>query len=153
MAHNEHTRLQHPIIWLTGQTGAGKTTHARLLARELGAVVLDGDEMRESISRGASFTKEDRNAHNMRVARLALVLSRQMPVVVAVIAPFEETRRKIHDIIAPVWVYVKRNVPTTADTPYEEPHSADVVVEVTADTKPEENVEKIVGFLRSHNRA
>ncbi len=81
-------------MWLTGQSGAGKSTLANLLKEKLNAVVLDGHEMRESISLGAGFTKEDREAHNLRVARLALVLAKQSPVIVSVIAPFEETRKK-----------------------------------------------------------
>lgn len=95
-----------PIIWLCGQSGAGKTTLAKALAPLLGAVILDGDEMRGSISLGSSFDREGREEHNLRVARLAVVLAKQQPVIVAVIAPFEATRKKIADIAAPIWVHV-----------------------------------------------
>src|SRR3990167_4308420 len=81
-----------PIVWLTGQSGAGKTTLARDLQEKLGAVVLDGDEMRKSISEGLGFSKDDRETHNLRVARLAKVLSKKSIVVVSVIAPFRKTR-------------------------------------------------------------
>src|SRR5207237_222522 len=97
-------QVTHPIIWLTGQSGSGKTTLAVAIKSLVGDVlILDGDDMRESISR-EGFSREDRHTHNVRVARLAHVLSKQSPVVVAVIAPFAETRREIDRIIAPRWV-------------------------------------------------
>ena len=43
---------RHDIVWLTGGSGAGKTTLANLLQAEMTCVVLDGDEMRASISPG-----------------------------------------------------------------------------------------------------
>src|SRR6185436_1892713 len=82
------TPATHPIVWLTGQSGSGKTTLANAIKDELGSVViLDGNEMRESIS-AEGFSPDDRHAHNLRVARLAQVLSKQAIVVVSVIAPF-----------------------------------------------------------------
>ena len=149
----EASKPTNDIIWLTGQTGAGKTTHAELLAPALGAVVLDGDEMRESISVGASFTKEDRDAHNLRVARLALTLAKRSPVIVSVIAPFEDTRKQIDDLIKPTWVHIKRDLPSTEDKPYEAPENADVVIEVTEESVPEENIQKVLTFLRTRERA
>lgn len=116
------------VVWLTGNTGAGKTTLAYLLKERMGAVVLDGDEMRESISVGAGFGKKAREAHNLRVARLARVLYRQRQnVIVSVIAPFKSTRRKVEKIIKPIWVYVKREMPHDPDRPYEEPEGVLVV--------------------------
>jgi len=128
-----------PIIWLTGQSGAGKSTLAGLLKDKLGAIVLDGDEMRESVSLGAGFSREDREEHNLRVARLALVLSKQTPVVVSVIAPFEETRQKVDALIKPIWVYVKKDIPATAERPYEPPTHPHVIVDSDKHS-PEENM-------------
>lgn len=109
------------IIWLTGESGAGKTTIAKEIANEIDCVVLDGDEMRESISIEAGFSREDRRQHNLRVARLAKVLSRQKNVVVSVIAPMKRARKEIDKICSPIWVYVKRKLPEREGHFYEPP--------------------------------
>lgn len=142
----------HPIVWLTGQTGAGKTTIANLLRDKLSAVVLDGDEMRESISLGATFSRDDRTAHNLRIARLAAVLARQQLVIVAVIAPFASVRAEIDALIQPLWVHVhKRGLPTDSEHPYEIPQ--DPSLSVNSDThSPEENAALIASFLQKEPR-
>ena len=103
------------IIWLTGNSGAGKTTTAQTYKRinqNSDCVILDGDEMRDSISLGAGFNKEDREEHNLRVARLAKVMEKQHDIVlITVIAPFQETRIKIQELIPEVkWIYIKRSL-------------------------------------------
>lgn len=118
-----------PVIWLTGQSGSGKTTLANILSKKIGGIVLDGDEMRESISEGAGFSKRDREAHNMRVARLAKVLSRRSPVIVSVISPFSRIREKIRTVVAPFWVFVKKSIPPRKNYPYEEPQNPDLIVD------------------------
>jgi len=111
------------IIWLTGNSGAGKTTLAKYMCDNLmNWVNLDGDEMRDSISLGAGFSKEEREEHNLRVARLAKVLSNNgHNVVISVIAPFQSTRDKINQIIDCNWVYLKRNLTVNISRPYEIP--------------------------------
>lgn len=99
---------QKRIIWLTGNVGSGKTSLAYLLKERLNAIVLDGDELRASISTDLGFSKRDRDAHNMRVARLAKILNDQnLNIVVSVIAPFRSTRQKITKMIDPYWIYIK----------------------------------------------
>lgn len=118
------------IIWLTGNTGSGKTTLAFLLRERLNGVVLDGDEMRSSISLGVGFSKRSREEHNLRVARLAKILYRQrLNVIISVIAPFASTRKKIEKIIKPTWVYVKRKMPPEKDKPYEPPSKPDLIID------------------------
>lgn len=121
-----------PIVWLTGNTGAGKTTLARGLQAQYNVrsgsplyrriVVLDGDDMRASISVQESLSADDRRRHNLRVARLAGVLREQgFLVVVAVIAPFAAVRREVDALCSPVWMYVKRSGLDAPDKPYEPP--------------------------------
>lgn len=138
--------LHFPIFWLTGNTGAGKTTLAEglesYLNGELSAdhplarrcIVLDGDDMRATISLGATLSAEDRRQHNLRVARLAEHLqSRGFFVVVAVIAPFATVREEIESLCDPVWVYVKRvdtqPHPSMGAAPYEIPKQPDFLID------------------------
>src|SRR2546421_254332 len=136
----------HPIIWLTGQSGSGKTTLAGAIKELLGSVViLDGDEMRESIST-EGFSREDRHAHNLRVARLAQVLSKQSLVVVSVIAPFSQTRAEIDKLISPIWVLcTRREQKEGPEFPYELPNPSEVSVIAEGNAlSPSENASKVI---------
>ncbi len=131
-----------PIIWLTGNSGAGKTTLAfgartyfnehvdlsHILARKI--IVLDGDEMRETISRDEGFSAEDRRKHNMRVARLAaLFRDSGYLVIVAVIAPFASVREELEVMCHPKWVHVRRSGLEASDRPYETPEHPDCLID------------------------
>lgn len=117
------------VVWLTGNTGSGKTSLAYLLKERLNAVVLDGDEMRSSISTDLSFTREHRDQHYLRVARLAKVLVNQgHNVIVSVIAAFEDSRRKIDEIVDPYWIYI-RGGDAGPDKPYEPPVNPDLIID------------------------
>jgi adenylylsulfate kinase-like enzyme len=131
-----------PVLWLTGNTGAGKTTLAQGLERHFNeelslenplarrCIVLDGDDMRATISLGATLSAEDRRQHNLRVARLAEHLrSRGFFVVVAVIAPFASLRAEVESICNPVWVYIKRSGLEHADKPYDIPEAPDFIID------------------------
>lgn len=121
---------QKRVIWFTGNTGAGKTSLAYLLKKRLNAIVLDGDEMRESISLGAGFSKKERHEHNLRVARLAKILHDQgHNVIVSVIAPYKKTRKEIRKICDPYWIYVKGGGKKGKDTPYEVPEKPGVTID------------------------
>lgn len=131
------------VIWLTGNVKAGKTSIAYLLKERLNGVVLDGDEMRQSISVGAGFSKEDREEHNLRVARLAKVLSEQgQNVIVSVIAPFQSTRDKIAEICNPYWIYLESDVKDEYK-PYEVPENPDIIIDRKQENI-EDSLEKIV---------
>ncbi|HVW66142.1 MAG TPA: adenylyl-sulfate kinase [Candidatus Peribacteraceae bacterium] len=131
-----------PILWLTGNTGAGKTTLATAAesyfnehqpvscdcARRV--VVLDGDDMRATISTEETLSASDRRKHNLRVARLAAHLQqRGFLVIVAVIAPFQSVRDEIQPICNPRWIYVKRSGLGAADRPYESPLDPDLIID------------------------
>lgn len=135
------------IIWLTGQSGAGKTTIAKELQKHWPCIVLDGDEMRDSISLNAGFTREDRTNHNLRVSRLASILVQQTNVIVSVIAPMEEVREQISKVCAPLWVYVKRTLPEREGHFYEEPTEYPILNhDVLPIKKSVEQLKRIIGI-------
>lgn len=92
-------------LWLTGLSGAGKTTVALAVrdrlaqaGSDLRVELLDGDELRDHLSPGLGFTKAERDAHVTRVGYLARLLARNgVLVLVPVIAPYAETRERIRD--------------------------------------------------------
>src|SRR5436305_3181483 len=85
-------------LWFTGLSGAGKTTISRQLEghlRERGSKleILDGDIVRENLSKGLGFSKEDRDTNIRRIAFVADLLSRNgVPVITAAISPYREIR-------------------------------------------------------------
>lgn len=102
---DEHgsTAAQGGTVWLTGLSGAGKSTIAYALAERLtqqgrAVEVLDGDELREALSPGLGFTRADRDAHVGRVGYLARMLARHgVLTFVPVIAPYAQPRAAIRD--------------------------------------------------------
>ncbi|MCM3906062.1 MAG: adenylyl-sulfate kinase [Pyrinomonadaceae bacterium] len=88
-------------LWLTGLSGAGKTTLASLLAKELGArgvhvEVLDGDEVRTNLSKGLGFSKEDRDTNIRRIGYVCRLLSRNgISTISAAISPYRAVRDEV----------------------------------------------------------
>ena len=119
------------VIWLTGESGAGKTAVANVLRERHfpEAVILDGDEMRDSVSLDLreDFTRDGRTEHNLRVARLARELSKQTLVIVAVIAPMERVREERSKVCSPTWIYIERDLPEKENHFYEVPASTFLV--------------------------
>jgi adenylylsulfate kinase len=93
------------VLWFTGLSGAGKSTVARASASELirqghRAEVLDGDMVREHLSRGLGFTREDRRTNVLRIAYVAHLLARNgVHVCVAAISPFLDVRKEARAMI------------------------------------------------------
>ncbi len=93
----------HPgfVLWFTGLSGAGKTTLARaveaeLRARAMRVEVLDGDIVRQQLTRDLGFSKEDRDQNILRVGFVAQLLSRnQVAVLAAFISPYRDTRARV----------------------------------------------------------
>lgn len=88
-------------LWLTGLSGAGKSTLARrvreaLIARGCRVEILDGDEVRENLSKGLGFSKEDRDTNVRRIGYVARLLSRNGTVAIAAaISPYREIRDEV----------------------------------------------------------
>ncbi len=89
------------VIWLSGLSGAGKSTIATALARRLDDAalpveVLDGDDVRRVLSSGLGFTREDRDTNVLRIGFVAQLLARNgVAVIVAAISPYAATREKV----------------------------------------------------------
>ena len=85
------------IYWIYGESGSGKTTLAKKLASNPQTIILDGDDMRGSISADLGFSQDDRRQNNLRIARLATVLERQgFDIVISTICPTEELRKEVY---------------------------------------------------------
>jgi adenylylsulfate kinase len=166
-------------IWLTGLSGAGKTTIAEKLCKELrerqaDCEVLDGDIVREHLSKGLSFSREDRDINILRIGFVAALLSRnRVCVIVSAISPYKNTRNQVRQTIKNfIEVYVKcpidecerRDVKglykkartgiiksfTGIDDPYEEPQQPEVTCFTNLETV-ESSVEKILRYLKLAN--
>src|SRR2546425_10508869 len=92
-------------LWFTGLSGAGKTTIAELVRPELerrGLLVewLDGDEVREHLSKGLGFSKEDRDTNIDRIGWVASRLTRHgAAVIVSAISPYAEARLEARHLV------------------------------------------------------
>ena len=163
-------------LWFTGLSGAGKTTISRLLEghlRERGSKleILDGDIVRENLSKGLGFSKEDRDTNIRRIAFVADLLSRNgVPVITAAISPYKEIRDEARQLMGDrfVEVYVEASVDTCAErdvkglyerafkgeikeftgvsAPYEAPAKAEIELHTDL-TTPAEAVVKILDYL------
>ncbi|HEY9897261.1 MAG TPA: adenylyl-sulfate kinase [Candidatus Sericytochromatia bacterium] len=164
------------VIWLTGLSGAGKTTIAKnleclLLERRFQVELLDGDVIRTNLSKGLGYTKDDRDTNARRVGFVANLLSRHgVIVIVAMISPHRLVRDEIKATIdnflevyvnAPLHVCESRDVKglyaaarmgeikafTGIDAPYEAPLTPDLTCFTDQETV-EESIAKILRLLK-----
>jgi adenylyl-sulfate kinase len=88
-------------LWFTGMSGAGKSTLAAAIRDELRArghrvEVLDGDEVRQNLSKGLTYSREDRDINIRRIGFVARLLSRNGVVAIAAaISPYKELRDEV----------------------------------------------------------
>lgn len=100
-------------IWFTGLSGAGKSTISQAVEKELKSFnlkveVLDGDVVRQNLTKGLGFSKPDRDENIRRVGFVANLLTRnEVIVIVSAISPYREIRDEVrHQIGNFVEVYV-----------------------------------------------
>ena len=167
------------LIWLTGLSGAGKTTLALRLehyffCKGFKIFMLDGDNVRNGLCSGLSFTEDDRKENLRRVAEVSkLMLDAGLMIICAFISPNSEDRQAIKSIVGEerfVEVYVncsvevceKRDVKglyakarkgiiphfTGVSAPYEAPVLPDIEVKTAKETI-QESVEKIIKLVET----
>jgi bifunctional enzyme CysN/CysC len=94
------------VVWLTGLSGAGKSTIANLVEKRLLAdgrhtYLLDGDNVRHGLNKDLGFTEEDRVENIRRVAEVAkLMVDAGLIVLVSFISPFRAERRMARELMA-----------------------------------------------------
>jgi bifunctional enzyme CysN/CysC len=167
------------VLWFTGLSGAGKSTIANLLERQLHALgchtyLLDGDSVRQGLSRDLGFTEADRVENIRRAAEVArLMADAGLIVLVSFISPFRSERKMARELMpqgeffeifvdAPLTVAEARDPKglyrkarqgnlknfTGIDSPYEAPERPDLRIDTTT-VAPEQAVAAIVCELRT----
>jgi adenylyl-sulfate kinase len=174
-------------LWFTGLSGAGKSTLAAAVSRELrrhgiAVEVLDGDEVRQNLSKGLGFSREDRDTNIRRIGYVARLLTRNgVAVITAAISPYRAVRDEVRrEVGAFVEVHVKASLEacvrrdtkglyaraltgeiaqfTGVSDPYEEPLAPELVVDTEREdvaTGAARVIERLVelGYLRSASDA
>ena len=160
-------------VWLTGLSGAGKSTIANALCEKLTAAavpfeLLDGDVVRTHLSKGLGFSREDRDTNVRRIGWVCHLLNRHgVAAVVAAISPYRATRDEVRATLdrfvevhvdASLEVLVQRDVKglykkalageiehfTGVTDPYEPPLSPEVVCRTDGTETAEQCAERIL---------
>ena len=166
-------------IWLTGLSGSGKTTISLPLVEKLidmgyRVQILDGDVVRQKLTKDLGFSKEDRDKNIQRVTFVAQQLVKHGVIeVCAFISPYiserEYARSEIGNFIevfvkCPIEVCEQRDVKglyakarsgeiknfTGIDDPYEEPKNAEITVNTSTSTLNDE-VHQIIKYMKNTN--
>jgi sulfate adenylyltransferase len=164
-------------VWFTGLSAAGKSTTAEILTvllQEFGRQVtlLDGDVVRNHLSRGLGFSKDDRDMNIRRIGFVASeIVKHQGTVICAAVSPYRATRNDVRNMIgADRFVEVFVNTPleecerrdvkgmylkarrgelknfTGIDDPYEPPVQPELELETTSNSA-EENARLVIAYL------
>lgn len=165
-------------VWLTGLSGAGKSSVAEVLApllMECGRQVtlLDGDVVRTHLSKGLTFSKDDRDMNIRRIGFVAAEIVRHHGVVIcAAVSPYRSTRNEVRSLIGEgrfVEVYVNTPIEvcelrdtkgmyakarkgelrgfTGVDDPYQAPLRPELCL-TTTDCTAVDNAHRIISYLR-----
>lgn len=160
------------VYWITGLSGAGKTTIGKILVNRLRAknytvAHLDGDFVREVLNSKAGYTKDERKALALTYSRMCKMLSDQgITVVCTTISMFDTVRQWNRDFIAnyaeiylrvPIEILIQRDQKKLYSNAlngkiqnvlginevYDAPKNSDIVIENNGTLTPEEIVEVI----------
>ncbi|MBS0502541.1 MAG: sulfate adenylyltransferase subunit CysN [Proteobacteria bacterium] len=110
VSREHHARLKNQkpaVIWLTGLSGAGKSTIANLVEKKLARMnrhtfLLDGDNVRHGLNKDLGFTDADRVENIRRVGEVArLMTDAGLIVITAFISPFRAEREMVRQMMAP----------------------------------------------------
>jgi adenylylsulfate kinase len=166
------------VLWLTGLSGAGKSTVAAKLGPALAerghrVELLDGDEVRTNLCQGLGFSREDRDTNIARIGYVAGKLAKHgVAVLVAAISPYREARDKVRvavdnfvevHVAAPVATCAERDVKglyakalsgeiknfTGVSDPYEPPLAPEIVLHTEAQTV-DESVDQVLDWLEAN---
>jgi adenylyl-sulfate kinase len=169
------TEQQGFVLWMTGLSGSGKTTIALILEQELRArglkvERLDGDIVRQSLTRDLGFSKEDREKNIERVTFVAKLLSRNgVACICSFISPYQSIRDRVRAettnfievyVDASLEAVIERDIKgmykkaidgeipnfTGISDPFEAPANPDIHVRTDLQT-PMESAGKILGDL------
>jgi adenylylsulfate kinase len=164
------------VLWFTGLSGSGKSTAAErvfaLLTKDkIPVELLDGDEIRENLTRDLGFTKEDRDENIRRIGFIASLLAKHDVIAItACISPYQKMRDHVRSIsynfieihvAAPLEVCEKRDVKglykkarrgeipifTGISDPYESPKNPEIILE-THKESIEESAQKVITYLK-----
>ncbi len=109
-------------LWFTGLSGSGKSTlsakvHAELLKRRIKVELLDGDEVRTNLSKGLTFSKEDRDINVKRIGYVAHLLTRNdVWAITAAISPYRDVRDGVRQMIGNfIEIYVECSIKKLAE--------------------------------------
>jgi sulfate adenylyltransferase len=167
-------------LWFTGLSGAGKSTTAEVLAVKLleygrQATLLDGDIVRTHLSKGLTFSKEDRDTNIRRIGFVAAEIVRHGGIVIAAaVSPYRATRNEVRAMVGeerffevfvdtPLEICEQRDTKgmyvkarrgeikgfTGIDDPYEQPLNAEITLDAVG-RSPEENVRLVLEQLIGH---
>jgi adenylylsulfate kinase len=166
------------VLWLTGLSGAGKSTVAAKLAPALAerghrVELLDGDEVRTNLCQGLGFSREDRDTNIARIGYVAGKLAKHgVAVLVAAISPYRQARDRVRTevdnfveihVAAPVATCAERDPKglyakalsgqiknfTGVSDPYEPPLTPEIVLHTEAQSV-DESVHQVLAWLETH---
>jgi adenylylsulfate kinase len=167
------------VLWLTGLSGAGKSTVAAKLAPALAerghrVELLDGDEVRTNLSQGLGFSRADRDTNIARIGYVAGKLAKHgVAVLVAAISPYRQARDRVRAqvdhfvevyVAAPVATCAERDVKglyakalageiqrfTGVSDPYEPPLAPELVLHTDHQTV-DQSTHQVLTWLETHH--